>query len=173
MRSILERFSSAESRRSLITIAVTAIAIAAFLAVSISIVAVVQKNHELKSGASEGFRLNGMYTTGTMHVDSGYCTAAFLEATGGVFDGEPPSTDGFDGRWQMTGENIVNGLYKKTFDPNIFDMYDEAGNHVGFAHLAYTAQQHEGLIYIAYQEHRLVMSKTDNFVSLQHESPLA
>lgn len=166
MRSVLERFGSVESRRSFLTIAALTLAVAAFLAMSIAMLAVVQKNHELEAGASEGFRLNGMYTTGFPCVGPGYCSAAFLEEDD-ASDGGSRSADGFDGRWQLTGESIVNGHYRKTFDPNIFDLYDEAGKHAGFAHLAYTAHQSDGLIYVTYGEHELVLNKVDNFVALQ------
>lgn len=125
-----------------------ALAIAAF-----ATMAAVVKGGEMRAGSLDGFSLNGCYSMdGEATGGSLYVRASFLEEESG----------GYDGRWQLYGDSVVNGRYRKTFDPNVFDLYDEDGNPGGTAHLAYTSTGTEGLIYIDWKGDGVVFPKREN-----------
>ena len=124
----------------------------------------------LYDGAQNGYKLQGTYEL-TENLGHG------KYAIGPRLSFAERSDDGFDGFWQLSGfwngdpmtgtergdgavqfdyyrdDDVVNGGYVKTEDPNIVILQDQDHNEVGWAHVAYTLGNHSerGLVFAEYQ----------------------
>lgn len=86
---------------------------------------------EVKRGGQEGFDLNGTYNNpGAAEPSGGISSVSFL-----VKDEEARS-----GEWQAREPDgdLLNGTFESTHDPNIYRLFDEDGNEIALAHVAYT-----------------------------------
>ncbi len=138
------------------SIAIACVAMAVLLLVFSMILG--ERNH-LKDGCEQGFRLEGMYTS----VGTDYSSAAF---SGEHADGALPGTaEGMRGEWQLVDQSggHRDGWYCDTFDPNVFELYDEAGNCCGMAHLAFAMTDgDEGLLYVKLGDVEVGLGKVAN-----------
>lgn len=107
-----------------------------------------QESRSVERGAERGFDLAGTYGYGGASQendeDGSIRSASFVPDT---------SNDG-QGSYQLIGEfdgdpGYRNGTFRRTFDPNVFDLYSEDGSHMGSAHLAYARSDGSGLIYLS------------------------
>ena len=94
----------------------------------------VQELTFLKEGSVNGFKIDDSYSD----HKSGLGDPSF-------------HTEDTSSRWQLvdTKQNITNGTFEATEDPNIFLLKDTEGNEYGVAHLAYASGKgDQGCLYL-------------------------
>lgn len=108
----------------------------------------IANNYERNS--MEGFPLNGMYVSAHASRPS----AAFLES----------DNDDLSGVYQVINKDdlVLEGTYAQTFDPNVYTLFDQEGNTVGSAHLAFASREGtNGLLFLQLNDSEVVLRKTN------------
>lgn len=123
-----------------------------------------RENVMLEHGSSVGYEVVGSYGNPTVD-DGGTPSVASISLV------DDTSSEGM-GSFQVSGSfedgsTYVNGSYRQTFDPNVYELLDDAGNVVGHAHLAYSRPDGSGLLYLSFNGEHVTLnkfSKTPGFV---------
>lgn len=138
----------------------TILVLAAFCVVVLVSIVVLLVNYETGSftrGFEEGFNLEGTYQVS----ESSLTIVSF-----GFTDMESR-----EGLWQLAkvrDQEVVNGYFEPTHDPNMFTLLDESRKVVGWANLAYAtdfAGRPSGLLYVQYGDEPFRAKKKDNGVT--------
>lgn len=110
----------------------------------------------IRQYAVDGYPLQGTYQNVNAGDDECF-SAAFI------------SDEGTDdaGTWQLRFVNrtanrqrTLEGIYRQTADPNIYELLDTDGERVAMAHLAYaTRDGHDGELFVSYESETFVLPK--------------
>lgn len=118
----------------------------------------------LEHGSSVGYDVVGSYGNPTVD-DGGTPSVASIS----LVDDMP--AEGM-GSFQVSGSfedgsTYVNGSYRQTFDPNVYELLDASGDAIGRAHLAYSRPDGTGLLFLSFKGMDVSLnkfSKTPGFV---------
>lgn len=102
--------------------------------------------HIFEQGIARGYQLNGTY----QRYDGDTQSVSFLKD---------------DWEWQLYGpaDSVINGRFKSTEDPNLYELFDEKGEHFGIAHVAYADPDGKrGSLYLETKDGFINYTKVDN-----------
>lgn len=156
--------------RSVITRILAAGAVALILIFALLWVSAINRFDTLMAGLDQGFSIQGTYepehrSDGSPAYDNPTINGQVLSRA--TFELNDNSTTEGTWRFEVTGGGnsqesyAVTGRFERTADPNVYTLFDNEGDEVGMAHLAYEERGHKlggaennrsGTLYCCYQQ---------------------